>query len=65
MVLQRVGIGAAAGRNRAGQRRIHRVAVVDAECEQYLAFAPRAPIGRLLKSRPSAVGQDQEATSRQ
>jgi len=65
MVLRRVGIGDAAGGRRLRQRRIDRIAALDAEREQRLAFTPgiadralgEPPImvvGRGFSSPPSA-----------
>jgi hypothetical protein len=58
MVLRRVGIGAAAGRNRAGQRRIRRVAGVDAEREECLAVAPRVADRAARETMKSGQGKD-------
>jgi hypothetical protein len=41
VILHRVGIGATARGNGPGQRRIHRIALVDAERQQCLAVTPR------------------------
>jgi hypothetical protein len=63
VILHRVGIGATARGNGPGQRRIHRIALVDAERQQCLAVTPRVA-DRAKRELTIAVVREQHHTDR-